>query len=91
MSRSGAGSRGIPEVLGGKRLKIRKNQKNAPELYGWATAQQYPPGFYAGGSSRTNGSGHPLSVPTVAHPPNFKAIGNLLSVQDAAQGSADFF
>ena len=27
------------------------------------------PGFCAGGSSRTNGSGYPLSVPAVAHPP----------------------
>ena len=26
-------------------------------------------GFCAGGSSRTNGSGYPLSVPAVAHPP----------------------
>ena len=36
--------------------KPRKNQKNAPELC-------------AGGSSRPNGSGYPLSVPAVAHPP----------------------
>ena len=29
-----AGSRWGPEVLGGKKAKTRKNQKNAPELYG---------------------------------------------------------
>ena len=46
----------------------RKNQKKAPELYGQATTQQHP-GFCAGGSSKTNGSGYPLSVPAVAHPP----------------------
>ena len=32
------------------------------ELYGLPTTQQHP-GFCAGGSSRPNGSGYPLSVP----------------------------
>ena len=53
-------------------------------------------------SSRPNGSGYPLSVPAVAHPPappspDCKMLGggrgrlNLPSVQHATQGSADIY
>ena len=58
--------RGGPEVLG---LKTR----NAPTV---PTAQQHP-AFCAGGSSRPNRSGYPLSVPAVAHspPPISKVLG----------------
>ena len=52
--------------------KTRKNQKNAPE-------------FCAGISSKTNGSGYPLSVPAVAPPLE------LPTVQHATQGSADMY
>ena len=52
---------GVQRFWAEKRLKTRKNQKNAPELYG-PSAQQHP-GFCAGGSSRPNGSGYPLCPP----------------------------
>ena len=46
----------------------RKNQEKRSGTVWLPTAQQHP-GFCAGGSSRPNGSGYPLSVPAVAHPP----------------------
>ena len=52
---------------GEKRLKTRKNQKNAPGavwLGHYAAACRIS---CAGGSSRTNGSGYPLLVPAAAH------------------------
>ena len=62
------GSRGSP-VLGGKTLKHEKTRKTLQSCNGWATTQQHP-GFCAGGSSRTNGSG-------ACHgpPPHFKVLG----------------
>ena len=58
---------------GGSRKKHEKTRKTLTSL------QQHP-GFCAGGSSRPNGSGYPLSVPAVAHPPpprfpDFKVLG----------------
>ena len=57
------GAQGGPEVLGRKRAKNKKPEKRSGAVWLAAT-----PGFCAGGSSKTNGSGYPLSVPAVAHP-----------------------
>ena len=47
---------------------VQKNTKK-PEKRSRGIWLQQHPGFCAGGSSRTNGSGYPLAVPAVAHPP----------------------
>ena len=58
-------------ALGAIRAKTPKTKKTEKARI----AQQHS-GFCAGGSSRPNGSGYPLSVPAVAHPPpNFKVLG----------------
>ena len=77
MSRGGPGSsrQGSRGVQGGPDGQHGKNKKNAPELCGCATTPQHP-GFSAGGSSRTNGSGYL---------PPFGAC------RGATQGSADIY
>ena len=62
------GSRGAPGGSRGFVLKTRKNKKNAPELW---IAHYAATSRILCSSSRPNGSGYPLSVPAVAHPPPF--------------------
>ena len=58
---SGGGPGGSREVQGGSRGFGRKTAKKPEKRSGTPTTQQHP-GFSAGGSSRPNGSGYPLSV-----------------------------
>ena len=75
------GSRGSKGGCRGFRKTLRSSQQH--------------PGFCAGGFSRPNGSGYPLSVPAVAHPllsrcwEGERGKLNLPSVQHTTQGSAD--
>ena len=60
---------GGPEVLGA--FGAKKTRKNQKKTFWSCMARllQLHPGFCAGGSSRTNGSGYPLSVPDPPRPP----------------------
>ena len=69
-----------------------KNTKKPEKCSGTVCLAYYTqqhPGFCAGGSSRPNGSGYPLSVPAVVHPlfaNKKRGRLNLPSVQHATQG-----
>ena len=58
------GPRGGGGVQAGPRAENTKKEKRSTTV--WLATMQQHPGFCAGGSSRPNGSGYPLSVLAVA-------------------------